>query len=86
MDKKQEKILSDAHQVGGLSTAGFKHIAKAVRKSENRRGDYPKAGRVFVFASRRFLGARSAAAPYLQASPKVNGVRMRYQTGKLVPR
>lgn len=90
MDNKTQNILSAAHMAGGLSTRVFKYISRHLWKREKQEvnpfRNYLKVGRVFGFANRRFLGVRRAAAPYRQAAPVVNGVRMRWAGGKLVPR
>lgn len=66
-------------------------VRRAINKSEQRAGNQvrtaPKPGTTFYFTRRgTYLGFRPAAAAYLPASPKVNGRRMRYERGRLVPR
>lgn len=90
MNKNEDKILMQAYVAGGLSKRALHYIRRIFHKRERQETNpfrnYLKPGRVLGFAGRRFLGARRAAAPYRQAAPVVNGVRMRWAGGKLVPR
>lgn len=59
---------------------------KAERRAQQ--GKAPKPGIVAVFKRRtaRYVGARTRVAPFLKSAPIINGIRMRYANGKLVPR
>lgn len=86
MNKTEEKILDDACVRSRLRKYIYRVFYRARSRSANPFRNHVKVGIDFVFAGRRFLGARRAAAPYRQAAPIVNGVRMRWAGGKLVPR
>lgn len=65
------------------------YIERKLLKQEAKRGSRtaPKPGRIYHFArTGEFLGSRPAVAKFLPSSPIVNGVRMRYEKGRLVPR
>jgi hypothetical protein len=64
-------------------------VEKKIAKLEARRAmrTTPKPGRIYHFAwNGEFLGSRQAVAKFLPSSPIINGVRMRYEKGRLVPR
>ena len=66
-----------------------RHIARKMNKEESGRSGrtYPKPGLTHYFAKTgEYLGSTRKVAPFLPSSPVVNGVRMRYEGGKLVPR
>lgn len=71
---KPRKSLVDAVQV--------------VEKVERRARLYAKPGSVFRVSRHTGEAVRvgSTAAPYAQLAPKVDGVRMRWEKGRLVPR
>lgn len=65
-----------------------RRVDRVVEKAETKRmrRTYPKPGTVFSFRYGQLVHIARAAAPFLPSSPIVNGVRMRYEKGRLVPR
>lgn len=54
--------------------------------SRGRRVSAGKPGHTYYFLGGSYVGRRRNVAKWLPSSPIVDGVRMRYEKGRLVPR
>ena len=63
-------------------------VERKIAKQEvkNSRRTTAKPGRTYYFSRGKYFGSVQNVAPFLPSSPIVDGVRMRYEKGKLVPR